>query len=171
MSNYDEIVPPDVSGLDLGFIREIWPGTDEVMSSLYAGGGALAGLAGGKLLEKWVGSRIPKFLVPVMHATLGLAAAKFVAGKYASVGVGMAGAFGALALVRAFEIYFNSPILRDVALGGFDGADLGSISDLLGGGADVLPPELQGLDQIAIEERQRLGGLAQVQVENVGWAG
>lgn len=168
MGNYDEIVPPDMGGLDLGFINDLWPSTTEVMSFGKAGAGVIGGVLAARWVENQLTSRgLPKFATPVVHGIIGIAAAKYVSRWDEAVGVGIAGAFGAFAVSRLIEIVTG----RSYGISGFDGVGMDGFADLLG--EDVLPAELGGMD-IGVETRQLgagMGGMGQVSVEQAAMAG
>ena len=163
-SDIEEVIPPDVGGLDLGIVTAMLPTADEVYAGLWAGGGVLVGIVAGKAVEGFLLNtvRAPRFVLPFAHAALGVGLGKFAARYSAPAGVGIAGAFGALALVRALDIFFN---IKVKALSGFEDSDLGDLADLLDGDGDMLPPELQGFDEMLPPELQ---GFDDIAVEDRG---
>ena len=172
-SDIEEILPPDVS--DYGdyrpdMLKTYLPSATEVYQGLLAGSGVLAGVVIGKAVESFLTGtvRAPRLALPFAHAALGVVAGTAVSRWSAPVGVGLAGAFGALAIVRALDIFFNVKVR---ALSGFDDADISDLADLLEGSDDLLPPELQGFDQVAVEDRG-VGMMGQVTAsESYAYAG
>lgn len=173
-SSYDEIMPPSMGeygGLG-AWMDELWPQTGEVMDFGKAGVGVVGGFMAARYIENMLtGRNVPRFLIPVIHGVAGIAAAKWISKWDGAIGAGIAGAFGAKAVVSALDLVLgaNNPL----KLNGL-GDDLG---DLLGGDT-ILPGGMSGYDgiDVSVETRQigaggGGGGMGGVSVETQQMAG
>lgn len=167
MNSYDEIMPPAMGEFGLGaWMDDYWPQTGDVMDFGKAGLGVVGGFMAARYLENMLAGRnLPRFLIPVAHGIVGIVAAKYVIKWDSSIGAGVAGAFGAKAVVSALDMVLgaNNPL----SLKGL-GDDLG---DLLGGDS-ILPGGMGGYDgydgiDVSVETRQigaggggNMGGVA-----------
>jgi len=173
MNSYDEILPPSMGEFGLGaWADELWPQTGEVMEFATAGVGVVGGFMAARYIENFlVGRNTPRFLVPLAHGVLGIAAAKWVSKWNGPLGAGVAGAFGAKAVVSALDMILGER--NPLSLKGMDGGDLG---DLLGGDT-ILPGGMSGYDGIDVSVEQRAigagggGGMGGVAVETSQMAG
>lgn len=169
---YGEILPPDVSGFGLSLpgISNLLPTMQEFQTSAIAGGGVALGLIGGLGFERILKNKlpmVPTYTYPVVHGLVGAAVGKFVADYNPPLGVGLASGMFALGLVRALQSWFKI----DVAFAGLgDIGEIGELADLLGDEdpGDLLPAELNGLENVLVEDG---GGVGQIQVQSSPMSG
>jgi len=155
-NDYGEIIPPEVAGFDAFAIRAMLPSTMELQNSVAAGVGVAGGITVGMGAERFLKSNfsmIPAGAYPFLHVALGAAAGKVLSGINPAIGVGVASGWAGLGFIRFLQQYLNMDISLSDAL---ESADLSSLADLMGD-EDLLPPELQGFDQIVIED-EAIGG-------------
>jgi len=170
MNDIEEIMPPEVSGLNEGMVTALMPTASEFTNTLWAGAGVVGGMVVARQIEKIATDtlKLPRVTLPFIHGIVGIMVGKAVSRYSQPLGVGAVGAFGAYALVRALDSFLG---VKVPGFSAFD--DVGDIADLLAdvdGGDDgnILPPELMGADYANIPEDMN-GAMGQVSVETSGY--
>jgi hypothetical protein len=166
--SYGNIIPPDIGGFGLmSNVRQFIPSVGELRQSSMAGGAAAGGILLGLGLERFVGnnlSMIPSGAYPLLHVGIGAIGGKLLTSFNPALGVGFAAGMASLGFIRFLQTWLKMDI--DIS-GAFAGADLSSLNDLMDAD-DLLPPELQDIGNVVIEED--MAGYGTVAVEEMGWA-
>lgn len=151
-SDLDAVIPPEIGMLDQLAIKQFLPSAQELQQTVMAGAGVGGGIVIGLGVERFLGnniSMIPRGAYPFVHVGLGAIGGKLISGWAPAAGVGFAAGMAGLGVIRFLQSYLGMDISLSAALAG---ADLASLNDLMGDD-DLLPPELQGLDSMTVEDR------------------
>lgn len=159
--DFDEVIPPEVSSYgDFGGARDLVarlkPTMAEFKDALFAGTGVATGLAAGKAVEKFSATtlKLGSKVTPFAQVGVGLIAGRAVAFWHAPFGAGLAGGMIGLGIANAAKQFLGVNLLQGIG-DNLESADLSELADLLaaGGGDSLLPPELQALDQVVVEQQ------------------